>query len=122
MRAALDHLARDADVGLTWIKASRFGTAARIARDTARLRFLSFVILRPPIGGPFPDIADHVEHAIAVGRKRRHRRGSLIAVVAPVLLRKFALPGVGHVHITGREFVAPGVLRAVEPATRGKFP
>jgi len=44
MRAALQNLARDADVRLTWIKAVRIGTTARIARDTARLWLLGLVL------------------------------------------------------------------------------
>ena len=37
-------------------------------------------------------------------------------------MREFALPGVGHVLAAGRELVAPGELRAVEPAARGELP
>src|SRR6185312_367179 len=75
MRAALQNLARNADVRLTWIKTCCFGAAARIEWDAARLRRISFMLLRPPVAGPLPDVADHVVQAVAVGRKGRHRRG-----------------------------------------------
>src|SRR6185312_1154749 len=81
MRAALQNLAWNADVRLTWIKAVRFGTAAWITRDAARLRRVGLVPGRPPVRGPFPDIADHVVDAVAVRRKGRHRRGARVAVL-----------------------------------------
>src|SRR3954465_345235 len=70
MRAALDHLARDLDVGLAGVVAPLLGTAARIFRHTARLRRVGLMLLRIPVGGPFPDVADHVVHAISIRRKR----------------------------------------------------
>src|SRR5262245_1436680 len=85
VRAALQDFAGDPDVWLTWIKACSLGTAARILRDAAGLRRFRLVLLRPPVAGPLPDIADHVADAVAVRRERRHRRGSLISVFAEVL-------------------------------------
>ena len=122
MRAALEHLARNFDVGLAGIVARVLAAAARIFRNAAGLRRIGFVLRRVPVGGPFPDIADHVVQAVAVRRKRRHRRGALVAVLVEILARKFALPGVGHVLAAGREFIAPGELGAVEAAARGKLP
>src|SRR6478735_6882679 len=72
MRAALEHLARNADVRLAGIEASAFRATAWVQRDAAGLRRIAMVLLRPPVGGPFPDIADHVVEAVAVRRKRRH--------------------------------------------------
>src|SRR6266700_2411834 len=43
--------------------------AAWILRNAARLRRVSFMLGGPPIGGPLPDIADHVVDAVAVGRE-----------------------------------------------------
>src|ERR1700740_858745 len=95
---------------------------ARIFREAAGLRRVGLVLWREPIGGPFPDVADHVVDAVAVRRKRLHRRGAREAVGAQILVRKIALPGIGHVLATRRELVAPGELGAVEAAARGEFP
>jgi hypothetical protein len=43
-------------------------------------------------------------------------------VTGTVLVRKLALPGIGHTAATGRELVAPGIIGAIEPAARGEFP
>ena len=96
MRAAFQNFPRNADVGLTWIKTGALRPATRILGDAACLRRIGFVLLRPPVGCPFPDIADHVVDAIAVRRKRRHRRGALVAIRVQVLCWKFALPGIGR--------------------------
>src|SRR5690242_6142229 len=101
MRAALQHFAGNTDVGLTWIKARLLRTSARIRRDAAGLRRFGFVLRRPPVRRPLPDIADHVADAIAVRRERRHRRGALVSVLAQVLVREIALPGVGHMFAAG---------------------
>ena len=122
MRAALDHLSRNFDLGLGGVIARVLGRAARVLRDAARLRGVGGVSLREPVRRPLPDVADHVVQAVAVGRKRGDRRGALEAVGAEVLARKLALPGVGHVRAAGRELVAPGIVDAVEPAARGEFP
>ena len=47
----------------------RFGPA-RILRNAARLRRIGGAARSKPIGGPFPDIADHVKEAVAIGGKR----------------------------------------------------
>ena len=122
MRAAFDDLAGDFDLRLARVVAVLLAAAARIFRNAARLRRVGLVLLRKPVGGPFPDIADHVVHAVAVGRKRRYGRRAIKTVLAAVLVREIALPGVGHVLAAGRELVAPGELGAVEAAARGEFP
>src|SRR5262245_14443897 len=88
VRAALDHLAWNPDVGLARVIARTFGPAARILRDATRLRRVGLVLLRKPVGRPFPDIADHVVDAVAVGREGRDRRGTVEAVLAQVLAGK----------------------------------
>src|SRR5215469_7992678 len=79
MRAALQNLARDPDVGLARIVARGLKAAARILRNTAGLGRIGFVPVQPPVRGPFPDIADHVVKAVAVWWKGLYRRGSFIA-------------------------------------------
>ena len=74
------------------------------------------------VGRPLPDVADHVDQPVAVGRKRADRRRALEAVLVQVLHREIALPGVGEIPILGQELVAPGVIRAVEPAAGGHLP
>ena len=77
---------------------------------------------RVEVARPLPDVAGHVEQAVAVGRERLDRRRALVAVGQQVLPRELALPGVGHHPALGRELVAPGVDRAVEAAARGELP
>src|SRR4051794_24305905 len=106
MRAALDHLAWNLDVGLAGIVACGLSAAARIFRDAAGLRRVRVVLVRVPVSGPFPDIADHVVNAVTVRRECRHGRGALKTIGVQILPRKLALPGVGLVLAAGREFVA----------------
>src|SRR4051812_38961261 len=122
MRAALDHLPGNADVGCPGIVAAVLAPAAWVLGDAASFWRIGFVLPRIPVGGPFPDVADHVVDAITVRRKRRHRRGALEPVVVGILAWEFALPGVGHVTAVWRELVTPGKFGAVEPAARGELP
>src|SRR6266481_1362263 len=119
MRAAFKHLAWNPDIRLTRVVTRSLRSAAWILGNAARLRRIGLVLLRIPIGRPFPDVADHVVQAIAVGRKRRHRRCTIEAVRAKVLAWKFALPGVCHVLSASRvdEFaeLAIGDRRAIHP-------
>src|SRR3954451_1083476 len=69
MGTAFDHFARNPDVRCRWIVAALLTPAARIFRNAARLRRISFVSLGIPIARPFPRIANHVVHAIGVRRK-----------------------------------------------------
>src|SRR3954467_4866224 len=96
--------------------------AAWVLRDAAGFWRVALVLLRVPIGRPFPDIADHVVDAMAVRRERSDRRGPLEAVAVRVLARKLALPGVGHVPAVRRQLVAPRIVGALEPAARRKLP
>src|SRR5882757_2103127 len=80
MRAALDDLAGDTDVRLAGIVAALLASPARVLGNAARLRRIGLMLRRVPVRRPFPDIADHVVQAVAVGRKRRHRRGALKTV------------------------------------------
>ena len=122
MRAAFKDLARDFDLGQAGVVAVFLASAARIFRNAARLRRVGLVLGRPPIGGPFPDIADHVVDAVAVRRKRHHRRGALVTVLAFIFVREISLPGIGAMLSAGRELVAPGEFGAVEAAARGELP
>ena len=122
MRAALNDLAGDLGGWLARVVTSFHCPAARIFRNAARLGRISLMLAGPPIGGPFPNVADHVVDAIAIRRKRRHRRGAIETVIAQIFVRKISLPGVGYVPTTGPEFVAPGKLGTVEPTARGVFP
>src|SRR5882757_3423165 len=110
----------------TWLvdvsTASACRAAGRVFRNAAGLRCIGFVLLRVPVAGPFPDVANHVVNAVAVRRKRGNRRRALEAVVVQILSGKFALPCVGLVLAAGHEFLAPGILRAVQPATRSELP
>ena len=76
----------------------------------------------PPVGGPLPHIADHVVNAVAVWRKRRHRRGAIEAILTFIFVRKISLPGIGAMPAAGGKLVAPGKLGAVEATARGEFP
>src|SRR5437773_387791 len=116
MRAALKHLAWNPDIWLTRVVARGLGPAARVFRNAARLRRIGFVLLRIPIGRPFPDIPDHVVDAVAVRRKGRDRRSALETVSGEVHVREITLPGIRHVLATRRLLVAPSEFRAVKSA------
>jgi hypothetical protein len=88
VRAALYDLARNPDSRLAWVIAAGLWPAARIFGDAARLWCVGSVTGRVPIGGPLPHIADHVEEAIAIGRKRPDRRGARVTVRRKVLMRE----------------------------------
>ena len=88
MRAALQHLARNPDLRLARIETGVLARAARVLRNAAGLRDIRFVPVDIPVGGPFPGIADHVVNAVAVGRKRRHRRGARETIACQILVRE----------------------------------
>src|SRR5215212_3738353 len=73
MRAAFDNLPRNFDVGQAGIVAVDLSAAARIFRNAAGFWGIGLVLLRVPVRGPFPDVADHVVNAVAVWPKRRDR-------------------------------------------------
>src|SRR5512135_2719211 len=112
MRATFEDLAWNFDFGQAGIVAVFLAPAARIFWNTARFLRIAFVLRRPPIGRPFPRIADHVVDAVAVWRERSHWRGAVETILALVFVREIALPGIGQVFAVGREFVAPGKFGA----------
>ena len=83
-----------------------------------RLPRLGIVIVRRP----FPDIADHVVQAKAVGGKAANGRRALPSVKQQIGIGKLPLPIIGEYGSTGRKFIAPGIVRAVQPAARCIFP
>src|SRR6266478_7034080 len=122
MRAALKHLAWNPDFRITRVVARGLVPAARILWNAARLRRIGFMLLRIPIGRPFPDIADHVVQAVAVGWKRGDGRRAFEAVGRKILKREITLPGVRHMLAARKLLVTPGEIRAIKPTARGKFP
>src|SRR5436189_6222192 len=105
VRAALEHLARYPDLRLAGVVARGLRPAARVFWNTARLRRISLMLGRPPVGGPFPYIAAQVVDAVAVRRERHHRRGALEAIMLQVLVRELPLPSIRHVLAVWGEFV-----------------
>src|SRR5215469_769713 len=122
MRAALQYLARDRDFRLSGIKARLAYAAARVLRDAAGFERVGLVPRGVPVVGPFPDIADHVDEAVAVRREGADRRGTLVPVACQVFERKHPLPSIRHGLAAGGELIPPGVLRRVQPAPRREFP
>src|SRR5262245_46094920 len=122
MRSAFQHLARDLDRRLTLIVALLRARAARVHGNTACLDDVRRMLRHVPVGGPFPDVADHVVKAVPVRRKSTHRRGPLVPVPARVLPRELSLPRVCLVTIAWQEFVTPGVRRTVESSSGSKLP
>src|SRR5215211_5260833 len=109
-RTALDHLARDGDVGHLRIVALLPCPTAGI--DAAATVTFRLVMIPIPVSSPLPDVARHVEQPVAVGRERPDRRCPLELVGPQVLDGELALPGVRHHFALGREVVPPGVGRA----------
>src|SRR3546814_18702123 len=94
MRAALEHLASERNIGLGGIRASPPRAAPRIADHAAGCPapFRARARLGPPVLGPFPDIAYHVVQAKAVGGEAADRRRSFPAVEALIGEGEGALP------------------------------
>src|SRR4051812_40843254 len=118
MRAAFDHLARNPDLGLARVVASFLVPPARVLGDAAALERFGLVLLREPVGGPLPDVANHVVEAVAIRREGPDSCGALIGAVRCVPVRELALPRVRHLPPAGRELVAPGELATLKPAAR----
>src|SRR3954452_18510086 len=74
VRAALQDLARDPDLRLTGVVTGLFAPAAWIVGNAASLWGLGLMFRGIPVGRPFPDVADHVDKAIAVGGEGPDRR------------------------------------------------
>src|SRR5215475_11131485 len=88
MRAAFDNLPWNPYPRIAIVVALAFSAATRVLRNAAGLRRIRRMPGREPVRGPLPHIADHVEQAIAVGRKCLNRRGARVAVAREVLARK----------------------------------
>ena len=123
VRAALDHAARDVRPGLARHQAGGRVGDPRVARHTASVpRSLSVPLGGEVVARPLPDVAGHVEQAVAVGREALHRGRALPAVRHQVLPGELALPGVGHHGAAGSEVAAPGEDGAVQAAAGGELP
>src|SRR5262249_32541852 len=75
-----------------------------------------------PVGGPFPDVAGHVEETEAVRWERADRRRACETVLERVAPREVAVPDVGHELTVRSCFGAPRERNAVESAACGEFP
>src|SRR5271156_4271598 len=122
MRATLDDLTRDFDVGLARIITLILRGTAWILRNATCFRRINLVSRRIPIAGPLPNVAYHVVDTITVGGECGHRRGAFETILVPIAPREVALPRVRHVPPAGHEFVTPGKLGAIKSTARGKFP
>src|SRR3954469_7961237 len=107
MRAALHH-------------APRRSVIAGVRMVAGLRRLVRYGIVRAR--RPFPDVADHVEQAVAVGRKRVNRRGALVSVLVQVLVREVALPGIGQKPSFGIGGIAPWIGLAFKTAAGGELP
>src|SRR6185312_11559750 len=124
VRTALEHAPADLHTWSGGIEAFAFARAARIVDRAAGAGLPLLRSLRSgiPVAGPFPDIADHVEQAVAVRLVAPHRRGAFPPVFEGVRVGKQALPVVRQHLAAGRERTAPRIVPASVPAPRGKFP
>src|SRR3546814_18693216 len=91
-----------------------FLTAAWIAGNAAGWRNLTGGCFRIPIGGPFPDIGDHVVQAQTVRRISPHRRCSLISTGEEIMRGEQPLPIVSHHHPLGRQHATHGIASTVK--------
>ena len=120
VRAALDHLAGDAELRLGRVVAALHRRPRPFGRDAARRLGVLGVSRRPPVRRPLPHVAGHVVQAVAVGGVRADRRGRAVAVV--VTPREVAVPVVRQPLARSLGFVAPHERRAVESAARSPLP
>src|SRR5688572_14457948 len=67
MRASFDHLPWNAYLGLAGVVAFVLLTAARVPRRAARFEDFVGMLRIVPVGGPLPDVPDHVVEPVAVG-------------------------------------------------------
>src|SRR5690349_17303644 len=77
--AALHHLPRNADGGLSGVEGAAECWAARVLRRAAGLVRVGLVPRRVPVGRPLPDIARHVIETVAIGREGADRCRTLEA-------------------------------------------
>src|SRR6187549_2631991 len=105
MRSAFQHLAWNSDERLRGIVAVLGARSERVPRNATRLDHVGRMLGVIPVGGPLPDIPDHVEQSIAIRRVRADGRRSLVSVAWHALPGKLALPGIRHVTVVRQEFV-----------------
>ena len=77
------------------------------------------MFVRKPIGGPLPDVSDHVGEPVAIWRIRTHRGGALVTAGRQVFVRKRTLPSVCHSTPHRYQLVAPGEL-SIDKASTGR--
>ena len=76
----------------------------------------------PPIGAPFPDVADHVVKAVSIGFKATGGCCAQVAIVCRIDLRELSLPDVASMFPQRGQLVAPGVGRIHQTASCRCFP
>src|SRR5436190_6420871 len=114
-RPALDHM----DFGPPG------GRGRRLMVETARVRSALLhrvMIAEIPVGRPFPNIAGHIEEAIAVWRETADGSGAAKTILRLVLIREETLPGIRHPLSAGALLVPPRIGRTFETAARRKLP
>ena len=117
VRAALDHLARDAELGVVRVDARLALAAARVLRCTPCARRGS-VGDGVPVRRPLPDVAGHVEQPVAVGGVTADRRGEDVAIGRRVLPGEVPCQVLAITWPSGRSS-SPQVKRR-RPARRGR--
>src|ERR1041385_5173607 len=94
--------AKERAAPLNLLRLIRFG---RIERRVGTPRILNgpprgrelLIIIRPvPIAGPLPDVAGHIEKAVAVGRILRYRRHTGITVFGGVVVWEVTFVRIRH--------------------------
>src|SRR5271169_5927461 len=75
VRAALQRLARDLDLGLARVVTRFLRAAARVCGNAARLRLIARMFCGIPVVRPFPDVSNHIVDAVTIGRKGGDGRG-----------------------------------------------
>src|SRR5882762_3943547 len=73
MRTAFDDLPWDFHICRSGVEAVGLAAATRILRNAAGFCRIRLVFWRIPVGGPFPDVADHVVQPVGVWRECGYR-------------------------------------------------
>src|SRR5437870_4068974 len=112
---AIDRLrhARRRSIAAAVMGASEIGTALddlagyRIVSLSVRVRLAAILV---PVGGPFPDIADHVEQAVPVGRACADRRRAAMrfGTIARAIVGAAAPSRIFPFAFTGQRLPGPG--------------
>ena len=123
MRAALQHLARNADRAAGAGRSCRLQRrAARVLGNAAGLGRIGRVLAANTSRSSIPRRCRSCRARRSRWPERRAPARCARSRRSQVLEREVALPGVGHVLAARRELVAPGELGAVQPAARGELP